>query len=356
MAHRLFLHIGIEKTGTKSIQNFLAKHRELIQQKFNIRTINSWGETNHQLLTLVAAPDSIRTRRIRMKFGLLDKYQMTKYIDQCKIQLGKELSEHKSKAYVISSEHLSSRLYSVEEIQRLIDYLSINFDDIKVVIYLRSQEKLIPSHLSTAIKVGNCFDLKELKFDHWFDYDQILTKWGEVVGQKNIITRIFDHASLKNESLLHDFCESVGIVLSEVTGVIERKNKALGIKGMAFLEGFNKYFPSIVNDQLNPLRADIARLIMQFESQGNNYIPFQFGLQKVTEIREKYAPGNANVASTYFGDPENGLFLLDPIDRIPASDSILSLSTDEIQEMIAYIWLRKQSEIQMLQNKLSSIE
>ena len=153
----LYLHIGTEKTGTSSVQNFFAANRELLARK-GVLYPESPGARNHIGLA-AAAQDLSGMGPLRKLLGLKDRAEVELY--RRKLAAGLE-AEYRSRAFktvVMSGEHCSSRLVDDEEVQWLKDMLSPHFEKIKIVIYLRRQDDYLLSIYSTSVKSGAKFPL-----------------------------------------------------------------------------------------------------------------------------------------------------------------------------------------------------
>src|SRR5262249_27414617 len=140
----LYLHIGTEKTGSTALQMVSGMNRGALI-KHGIFYPLSPGKRNHTKLTIFAAdpPNALDLRRLTRLFAD-DAYQRFKA--DFPGQLQAEIASARCPRIYLSNEHLSSRLKTVEEVQRLAAVIRPLADDIKVVVYLRRQPEL---YLST---------------------------------------------------------------------------------------------------------------------------------------------------------------------------------------------------------------
>src|ERR1041385_6005831 len=139
---KLYLHIGTEKTGTTAIQTFFRENRDALIER-GVLYPQAGGPQNHTGLAAAAMkPETINS--LRTLLGVMSTEQVEPYRQKFREALQAELSEHSGcHTTVFSNEHCSSRLMSDEEVHWLRDFLVPLFDDIKVVCYIRSEERRV---------------------------------------------------------------------------------------------------------------------------------------------------------------------------------------------------------------------
>ena len=151
---RLILHIGSQKTGTTSIQQFLAKNREYLSTQ-DIYIPDYLGGNNHRYAVFLAENTGKREDAFTISSGLQNN-------DDAKKQFRKKLLEkieyecerENNKIWIISSEFFQSRLNTNEEVSRLKSILSDLFDEIKIICYLRDPLSTAISTWSTYVMSG----------------------------------------------------------------------------------------------------------------------------------------------------------------------------------------------------------
>ena len=149
---KCILHIGIEKTGTTSIQFELASNRNALRSQ-KILYPKSLGLYNHLAITGYALNDD-DFNDIRTILNLKTHSRIVDFRTNVEEALRNEILEHDYNTVIISNEHMSSRLFSREELSFLKEFLNIFFDEIRIIIYLREQSSLFKASISTAIKAG----------------------------------------------------------------------------------------------------------------------------------------------------------------------------------------------------------
>ena len=150
---KAIVHIGAEKTGTTSIQSFCATNRVLLAKR-GVLYPSSLGSANHMALAAYALNDD-KIDDVRLSHGLTSADEIECYRRRVMASLSKEIrSAGEITTLLLSNEHLQSRLVEEEEVARLRSLISTFTDDMRIVVYLRRQDRVAVSHYSTRLKAG----------------------------------------------------------------------------------------------------------------------------------------------------------------------------------------------------------
>jgi hypothetical protein len=186
--HSLYLHIGGEKTGTKSIQQYFSdRHRGL------------WQE--HRIFYPVRSPLFLSGAHFPILTAFLPRAKMEFLPSGVAVtsgQIGDELrstarmladSSSDPHAILLSAEHFSSRLRG-QDIHRLAAVLGEALPDyrIMVVYHVRSQDGLYCASLSTHLKgVGTEWRMPgDVKRGSLYDHFAIAEGWAQAFGRDNV--------------------------------------------------------------------------------------------------------------------------------------------------------------------------
>jgi hypothetical protein len=232
----LYLHIGSEKTGTATLHKFLAGNpKELDRAGFTYFTGRPlyYSKFSHAHSPIVASffdepPDFIAPAKHRPNRELLE---------QLKADLAKE-----TRNVILSSEHFSSRLRSVESIGKLARALGAF--EVRVVFYTRSQYELFLSAYSTAIINGRREPFSEREIDinnPYLNYLVLLEPWSEVFGPQNIIVR--DYNNLATRDVCDDFLSLLGIPDPSAFKKFSRNNASLTPERAEIIRRLNFFLP-----------------------------------------------------------------------------------------------------------------
>lgn len=326
----IFLHIGMPKTGTSSIQSFLRDRRRDLRER-GIVVPRSPGRTNHSGLPLYALPDKT-PETIRRTHGLVRVQSIVDFRKKLHADLAEEARQWSDDdTIVLTSEHLSL-LRTVEELQRLNQLLAVLGDrPVHVVIYLRRQDLAYISSYSQRIKNGSVLhwsDMAEAHDPGVWDYASLLDVWRSI--HENIIVRVFERGQLVDGDAVRDFVSIIGCADFPVADV-PRTNESLDARSMEFLRRLNTYFPRFIEGKINKERSALVAALEQI-SDGR---PLRMGREAANRFLTRYEECNARVAREYLRRADGRLFL-DKVSDEPEQSP--HLSVDDSMEISAKLW------------------
>lgn len=222
---KLYLHIGTHKTGTTTIQHGLEINNSILK------------EHNFYYLT-----DGESYESYRKCINNFNVYNKDRYFCIYSI-LPKDIINKIDYDNVIISCENFSWLFSYEEINEVKKDLGKYFDQIKIISYIRRQDRYLISHYQEAAKPNRpasyfygdeMTPLPEFAEHHraYLDYNVRLGYWGDVFGDENIIIRVFEQNALVCGDVFSDFLHALGLQdlpvrhpgrLNESTGYIKSK-------------------------------------------------------------------------------------------------------------------------------------
>jgi tetratricopeptide (TPR) repeat protein len=245
MPRPLYLHIGLPKTGTSSIQRVMATHRPALRAQ-GVLFPNSPGWANHALLpaSVLADPNALWDVHPGTWEGMRPAARLEKFRDEFAAEMAAAGSD--ITRVIISAEQCSSLLVCQPDVQALANLLRRWFDPIHVVVYLRRQDKHAASAYTQSLRVGimkppalpegGPAELPQ------YDYGTILARWAAVFGDAAITVRIFERAALKDGDAVKDFCDICGIKLDKLDESPERNaNPSVTLAGQALLHRAGAY-------------------------------------------------------------------------------------------------------------------
>lgn len=149
----IVLHIGMEKTGSTSIQHWLQREREEFRREgWHIPT--TLGKTNHRQLSILAF-DHDRRDDATKKHGVKSDEDLINLQNKIYQRLAKEIRQAKNlncHSILASSELVSSRLMKQSERIRLLEQISsCGAEHIRLILFLRDPADLAESRHTTAI-------------------------------------------------------------------------------------------------------------------------------------------------------------------------------------------------------------
>ena len=281
---KIYLHIGIHKTGSTTLQHFLDVNREVFNKK---------GFFYPDSKTDFAGHHNLFWEFIEKNRFYENGITWADLFDQ--------IDNLESNAMILSSENFC-RL-TPDRISWIREKFS-NFD-VKVIIYLRRQDKLIHSNYAHEVKVGKEVPefetyLKERVDTQEFNFMSILSPWKEVFGEDNIVVRPFEVKQLFKEDLIEDFLNIIGCSSdSEDFEKIKSVNRAPNTKIFEIIKGLSNILdhsklsddevrrfyalPVLRNasltckgDKLNLLNSELSELALSKFDDSNNQIAKEY--------------------------------------------------------------------------------
>lgn len=339
----LILHIGTEKTGTTSIQNFLKKN--VVQLKSNgifVPQTPMVGSGNHRWIPVFASNSKkdLFTRSLNLKSDEARKKTILKkkrqFVDECRN------AATECKTLVLTSEHLQSQLRTTEEILRLRDVFEKVADNLRIIIYIRDPLKTSVSLLSEAIKGGStqaCLNSPNSKrLEHICNHAQTIKRWQECFPEATIVVRRFDRSLLAKGDVVIDFCsQAIDDFREEKYEFAKPANETLTLTGMALLRKLNLQFPMFVDKKPNSMRGKIHRFVMENTLDGSRFLPCR---EEFEAFKSHFAESCESVRTDYF-PLEESLF----VDQNEFAEDKIDLTKVKIdphilEKLVESLWCR----------------
>lgn len=341
------LHIGVEKTGTTSIQEFLRLNRSTLKD-LSILYPQSPGSSNHTALALYAAADD-KCDDLRIGSGIARHDDLPRFRDQFAADFSRELNEASCETVILSGEHCSSRLTSRDEVERLHELLSGRFDAVRVIVYLRRQDEFLLSSYSTAVKSGIVQKLWLPKVERElqrYDFAKILGRWSDVFGRDAMEVRLFNRSTMVDGNVVADFIHATGLPPDLPYEMPNEENRSLDSATLEVLRLMNKHLPYTKDGEIFHPRADL-HVLMEAIASGAS-VTMDPVLLDV--FMQSFAESNRKVAREYFGqESAAGDPLFGPLRDRANRKAPEPISVETAVEIFAKLWTLKH--MQMLQSQ-----
>ena len=266
MAPRLLLHIGTEKTGTTAWQVWLAQQRESLDP-LGFAVPRTLGPTNHRKLP-TSCFDLDRVDDFVIRSGLERAASSERQVVYKGWQhaFAAEVQQREQHTWIVSSEHFSSRLISLSELDRLQAFLKPLFSEIVVHLVVRDPLETAISAWSTLVRSGG-YSLEELPPpDHPLlidrcDHRTIVQRWLRVFPRLQVHIYMHDVVSLLGQSFgLPDCLDSVVQNMPH--------NPSLSHRAIVEIARLNHQLPVYRGDTLNPEREQrIAEILTEHSGE-----------------------------------------------------------------------------------------
>lgn len=332
-----YLHIGTEKTGTTTIQAFMAGNRQELLRR-GVLYPTTFGFTGNHLQLAVYAQNDDKVDDLRRMSGVTTPEAVTQQRRNLERRFAEEVARcDKADRLVLSNEHCHSRLVTREEVQRLYDLLSPWCERFRIIAYLRPQHELAISRYSTRIKLGepqgDPFKGVDPSADY-YNYNRMLIRWATVFGREHIEARVFARGELVEGDVVADFLTRVGVE-KEGLAAVPKQNESLSAQALDFLARLNPLVPPFIDGKPNPERGDIAE-IMEKLYPGKGVLRPR---AQVREVFERFTQSNHNACQGFFRGRDK---LFEPdFSQYPEIVDSQGLTLDDAFRMFAEVWKRR---------------
>ena len=324
----LYLHIGIHKTGSSSIQGFLSGNSELLEKE------NYYYPKEGSYYHPVAKSQApLSMMLLGKELYYLRNIPLTKI--KCIQDIKKDIQQSISENVVVSSEHFRG-LKNLDQIIELKNIFLPIVDNIKVLVYLRRQDLAFESEWSQNIKNG----AKTLSFDDYldgeivfaergydrFDYSTLLNNFAQVFGADNLIVRLFEKGQLHQGCVVLDFLMQIGVKQGNYS--IERLNESPSIEHLEVIR-------SIVGKiESREARKAFIQLIKAIPLNFDETKYSLFSNEARMAYLSRFKDSNAMVAKSFLNRDDGVLFYEPCQNSYPVYPGLSNERMSEISEAI----------------------
>jgi hypothetical protein len=236
---KAILHIGCEKTGTTSIQNFLYENRNEMLDRHGILYPESLGKRNHTKLAIFSCEPDKNLIRFLPNNRSIDYFRRKTREDFINEVFGSP-----AETVIISNEWLHPRLKDPVEFDRLKSLLNEVVGETEIIFYVRRQDELAISLYSTSLRAGNyrAFRFPEIRsrqaLPYFYDFYEIYKNWSNHFGKDHVSVRIFDRKRLTGNDVVRDFLSYLELGESNLSIPYE-ENLSLNAFGISMMRLVN---------------------------------------------------------------------------------------------------------------------
>jgi hypothetical protein len=229
---RCWLHVGMNKTGSTSVQMNLWKNGNI--PGWHYLTPNRRHTPGDALVAMLGKePTQFHTF---MKRGMIQS-QVKRVGDRLRSNLTRAIRSSRDQNLILSAEVLS--VIDRAGIETLREILTPLCDEIKVIGYVRPPCGFMTSFFQQRVKHGcGTFDVPNIKVK----YRKRFKKFDAVFGRENVILRKFDPAIFPQRCVVADFYQQVGIERQDSRPSL-RVNESLTREACGILYAYRKFGP-----------------------------------------------------------------------------------------------------------------
>lgn len=308
----LYVHVGLPKTGTTSIQYFCAVNRKVLEQKNFCYPDMPFYYANKSHTRNGAFLESLYYDE-----NGVHQPEREKEIVQEGLAMVGELFQRFDNV-LLSDEGLWTPAYNKRR-KAIWEELRAAGEaggyQVKIIVYLRRQDQLLESRWNQQIKGGtangqlkkNTVTWEEYIKDSskyvrlYTDYDKGLRHIENSLGRENIIVRRFDRKEFYGGSIQADFLHALGLELTDEFS-LEEDFQNLNLR----LQGNNLEIKRVING-IPTMTVQEATHFQQVllscsEKSNEEYPCTMFSPEEAKALLQRYEAGNNRIAEDYFHD------------------------------------------------------
>lgn len=247
---KIFLHIGINKTGTSAIQSFFNHYREPLQAQGLLYPRTGWDNTANSHYALSQA--------LGFKFGRCKSAASSTELQGLRRSLDEEIIQSSAKAILFSSE----MFVLPGDVRQVRDFLAP--DNVFILVYLRRHDTWFQALYSQALKPISRqpnpgpphwkragieayirFQRKHMVGQGY--YRHLLDRWATVFGRENIIVRPYESQQNAPDivvDLLRSVALKMGVDIAQLPYLMDirsvRRNISLTPRALQLAEVFRR--------------------------------------------------------------------------------------------------------------------
>jgi len=336
MRKRLYLHIGMGKTGTTALQDFFWSNRKLLLN-YDICYPDVGVQSGaHHLLSPHVPPF------LKDSWKFIDVKTWAPKITKC------------AQSKIL----LSSELMAWTSADIATDFCEVlkEYFEPKVVIYLRRQDNLIMAGYNQQIKAGtqirDIYAVLENQFSR-FDYEKKLEPWVCSLGESNIIVRPYERQQFFHGDLRKDFMHHVfGLEVSEQFQIDDQnRNPRLSLLTMEYKRFINNLMDSSLSMKFNDILLRHSAAVDSVSTVAFSDQAILSPLARL-DILRRSAGTNDMIARKYLGRSDGRIFY----DAEPDVDKIftaIELSEEDINKISQYIQENEPNLMKVLKDAVS---
>lgn len=343
---RACLHIGLNKTGSSSIQKWLGTNAPHLRAHGVV--YDPLRQNQHYVGNLHAEFCATISHKlgeicpvysVRHTLGIKTLETQARIAAQFEEFLKAKVKQSsRDSLFILSSEYLPNCVTTPNKADTLRAFMERYFDDVKIVTYIRRQEDFIPSHWSQLAKYAPIKALDEYVQQHPIrDYAAVLAPFEAAFGVDRIKLRLASPDILSGKSLIEDFCEVLGIETVNARSDVH-ENKSPSAAALELLRNFTRSHPShFKTGYMNPRYREFYDVV---KMKDKSYSPLTLTKAQAIGIRLANKDSNEIIRKSYFAHrpelfPEKLTDLPEHIDLLP---EVTALAIDVAEHFQVRQW------------------
>jgi hypothetical protein len=239
----IVLHIGMDKTGTTSIQSFLHQNRAELADLGLLYPRVSEPRRQFRLSFLLKSDEALESspswQHHRQRFASPRAFRRS-----FTRRLHREVDDSGLSRVLLSDEALFDG--SNQMLSRLAELTGGLAASVRLVVYLRRQDEHLVSRYHQTVRFRNetrrlTERAAQVDLSRTYDYHARLRDWDRVMTPRSFVVRRFERGRFAGGSLAQDFLDAAGVDAraDDLTGVPNRNETGLDAESVEFLRILN---------------------------------------------------------------------------------------------------------------------
>lgn len=339
MKKRLVLHIGMGKTGTTALQHFFWSNRRTLEaHDIAYPSYGSVAEAHHLI-----SPHVPPFLKDVWKFKSVDEW-------------APRLRKSAQSRILVSSELMA---WALPEVVEAFCAAAGEYFDLRIVIYVRRQDKMIMADFNQLVKSGSQKRELERVLERQirrFDYERLIRPWAASVGSDSVIVRPYERQQFHGGDIRRDFAWHVfGLELSDEFELsAQNANPRLSLSALEYKLHLNK----LIDDTGQSARFN--GILMDYSAREDDSTQNAFSTQSLlpaaarSHILACCSESNEAVARAYMHRSDGRLFYEAPPDE---SDDLAPAAGagEQALAITRYIQERDPALVRLLSGSVESV-
>lgn len=293
----LILHVGSLKAGSTYIQRFLRRNHVILRQ-LGYGYPHFLESADHFRLSLMIEPYSDEHRA----YGYPTEQAVARHAQQIHRMFDEQVRP--GQRWLISSERFATMLRTPELVRATTDFFRPHFESIKILLFVRRQDFLLPSIYTQLVREGQSPEWSaELVEQEGFHLQllELADLWASDEGSDFLCLPYLEHDDGTN-SVLDPYLAAAGLP-ADLDWVMPDPQRAgnprLDAEAFEFLSLINPYIPRVLPDGTSNIkhRAKVVRTVAQ-TSRGPQ---IQLDPQLLRVVYEENAVANTELVAKFGG-------------------------------------------------------
>jgi hypothetical protein len=254
---RTYLHVGLGKTGTTTIQRELLLNAKLLESEFDLYFPHEFDDSrpfggNHTIFLSSLFGINPETRRFNIMAGLDTPEAVVESNRKIENQFDMGFRRTSAHNLLLSAEGVGD--FNIRTIARLADWLRGFSEEIIVVACLRHPLNALSSMIQQLLKNG---DVLEELYENppYYPFENLFRRLENAFGMSNIVAYDFADAVKSDGGIVTTFFKKIGVHVGSQLSSTHVENLSMSHEAALLLSALNRQRPAIKGKQLGVSRT-----------------------------------------------------------------------------------------------------